>query len=163
MTLNFKIAICYLKWIHGLVRCLSASCAVICKDVPVTLNFEIAICYFFSIWRLLLHLMCGRGRPVSAQLRMSYQTIAPSILKFTSWIESFRVRFHHTRDMFESCQFEFSFSQHQISLNLTNNVTIKEVRNRWIISTLGAKCIVLYCMFIDCTTCTKSHIYTNII
>ena len=32
----------------------------------------------------LLHLTCGRGRPVSAQLRVSYQDITPPIQNFTS-------------------------------------------------------------------------------
>ena len=38
-----------------------------------------------------LSLTCGLGRPVSAQFRVSYQNITPSILNFTSGIKSFWV------------------------------------------------------------------------
>ena len=46
---------------------------------------------FSEINTFLLQLTCCRGRPVSAQLRVSLQNITPSIQKFTSWIESFWV------------------------------------------------------------------------
>ena len=44
---------------------------------------------FSEIDLFLPHLTCGRGRPVSAQLCVSYLSVTPSIQKFTSWIESF--------------------------------------------------------------------------
>ena len=48
---------------------------------------------FSEIDLFLLYLTCGRdrGRTVSAQLRVSYQNITPSIQNFTSGIESFWV------------------------------------------------------------------------
>ena len=44
----------------------------------------VRLIYFFSIWRFHRHLTCGRGRPISAQLCVSYQNITSSILSFTS-------------------------------------------------------------------------------
>ena len=42
-----------------------------------------------------LTVMCSRGCPVSAQLRVSYQNITPSIRNFTSWIKSFWMSFQY--------------------------------------------------------------------
>ena len=44
---------------------------------------------FSEIDLFLLYLSCGRGRPASPQLRVSYQNIKDSTKNFTSWIESF--------------------------------------------------------------------------
>ena len=46
---------------------------------------------FSEIDLFLFRLTCGRGRPVSAQLRVSYQNITPSLQNLTSRIESFCV------------------------------------------------------------------------
>ena len=46
---------------------------------------------FSEIDQFLLYLASCSGRPVSAQLSVSFQNITPSIQKFTSWIESFWV------------------------------------------------------------------------
>ena len=55
--------------------------------------------------RISSQLTYGRGRPVSAQIRVSYQNITPSIQKFTSWIQSAILWTKTSRVQFQICQF----------------------------------------------------------
>ena len=74
-----------------------------CLQRPLTMGLT---CYRWKVLRdqllslefseidlILLNLTIGRGRPVSAQLRVYYQNILPSFKNFACWIESFWMKF----------------------------------------------------------------------
>ena len=70
----------------------------ICECVCVCIWSDVCVCVggitylsleFSEIDLFHLHLTSGCGCPVSAELRVSYQSITPSIKNFTSRIESF--------------------------------------------------------------------------